>query len=386
MFFFFCSFFLTVFTSINNLGDPYRSSNYGVHSRAFELAVIEYFANLWKIDPNDAWGYVTCSGTEGNLHAMYVARECLPGAPVYFSVETHYSIAKACGFYRMEPCPIATLATGEMDIDAFRTQLIKNKELGHFTAIVNVNCGTTVKGGIDNLARVVKVLDEVIVHREQYHIHVDGALFAQILPHLPGATGVVPVHDFTFPVASISVSGHKMMGCPMPCGVIIHRRANIKKIEKHIAYLNSYDTTIMGSRNGQACLFMWLSIQKKGTKGFESDASLCIKRAKFLYEKLRTAGVKSQLNEFSNTVVLERPTDNAFIQRWQLACTGDIAHVVCMPSSSEQKLQEFFDEYMQTRANDRLLRQHEEAQKTILQLKAETEALKKELEEAKKKA
>ncbi len=27
---------------------------------------------------------------------MYVAREVLPGAPVYFSSETHYSIAKVC--------------------------------------------------------------------------------------------------------------------------------------------------------------------------------------------------------------------------------------------------------------------------------------------------
>ena len=40
------------------------------------------------------------------------------------------------------------------------------------------------EGGIDNLDDVVSVLDEVIKHREQYHIHVDGALFAQILPHL----------------------------------------------------------------------------------------------------------------------------------------------------------------------------------------------------------
>jgi hypothetical protein len=36
------------------------------------------------------------------MHAMIVARECLPGAPVYFSTQTHYSIAKSAGFYRME--------------------------------------------------------------------------------------------------------------------------------------------------------------------------------------------------------------------------------------------------------------------------------------------
>lgn len=67
---------------------------------------------------------------------MYVARECLPGAPVYFSTETHYSIAKSCGFYRMQPVPVNTLATGEMDVEEFRAKLIANKERGLFTAIV----------------------------------------------------------------------------------------------------------------------------------------------------------------------------------------------------------------------------------------------------------
>ena len=32
-----------------------------------------------------------------------------------------------------------------------------------------------------------------------------------------------------------------------------------------VEYLNSIDTTIMGSRNGHAALFMWYSLKKKGT-------------------------------------------------------------------------------------------------------------------------
>ncbi len=143
--------------SINNLGDPYRASNYGVHSRPFELEVVNYFAHLWNLPVEEAWGYVTCSGTEGNMHAMIVARECLPGAPVYFSTQTHYSIAKSAGFYRMEACPVETRETGEICIDDFRKKLQANKDRGIYTAIVNVNCGTTVRGGIDNLDEVVKV-------------------------------------------------------------------------------------------------------------------------------------------------------------------------------------------------------------------------------------
>lgn len=77
--------------------------------------------------------------------------------------------------------------------------------------------------------QVVAVLDDVIRDRERYFIHVDGALFAQILPFLSeDAKGKVPIHDFTRPISSLSVSGHKMMGCPMPSGVIVHRKQNIK--------------------------------------------------------------------------------------------------------------------------------------------------------------
>lgn len=47
--------------SINNLGDPFVPSNYGVHSRQFECSVIDFFAQLWKMPPNEYWGYGTLS-------------------------------------------------------------------------------------------------------------------------------------------------------------------------------------------------------------------------------------------------------------------------------------------------------------------------------------
>ena len=85
--------------SINNLGDPFQESNYGVHSRKFELEILEFFSKLWKI--NDYWGYVTNSGTEGNLQSILVARENFPDGILYASEESHYSIFKAAKFYRM---------------------------------------------------------------------------------------------------------------------------------------------------------------------------------------------------------------------------------------------------------------------------------------------
>ncbi|KAK6918181.1 Cation-transporting P-type ATPase, C-terminal [Dillenia turbinata] len=88
--------------SINNLGDPFIESNYGVHSRQFEVGVSDWFACLWEIEKNDYWGYITNCGTEGNLHGILVGREVFPDGILYASRESHYSVFKAARMYRME--------------------------------------------------------------------------------------------------------------------------------------------------------------------------------------------------------------------------------------------------------------------------------------------
>ena len=55
------------------------------------------------------------------------------------------------------------------------------------------------------------------------------------------------------------------------------------------------------------------------------------------------AGIKAERNELSTTVVLERPNED-FVQRWQLACEGDIAHVVVMPNITPPVIDAFVDE------------------------------------------
>ncbi len=250
--------------SINNLGDPYVTSNYGVHSRQFECSVIDFFANLWTIPENEYWGYVTTCGTEGNLHGILLARECHPDGILYSSSESHYSIFKAARYYRMDAKSIPTLPMGEIDYERLAQEIEKNIDR---PVIINVNIGTTVKGAVDNLDRILRILNMLGIPRERYHIHCDGALFAMMMPFVDYA----PEISFQKPIDSIAVSGHKMLGCPMPCGIALSRKEHVKKVEQRIDYLNSVDTTIMGSRNGQASLYLWYSLRKKGIAGIKRD-------------------------------------------------------------------------------------------------------------------
>jgi histidine decarboxylase len=83
--------------------------------------------------------------------------------------------------------------------------------------------------------------------------------------------------------------------------------------------LYSQDTTIMGSRNGQAAIAMWVALQRKGIDGLRADVVQCIDNAKYLKEMLDKENIPAWLNDFSTTVTFERPPE-VIVQKWQLAC------------------------------------------------------------------
>jgi len=264
---------------------------------------------------------------------------------VFSSSETHYSIFKAARYYRMDAVPIGTRPTGEIDYDELEVELAKNKKAGR-AAIINVNIGTTVKGAVDNLDRILRTLQTLGYKREEFYIHCDGALFAMMMPFVQWA----PEISFQKPIDSVAVSGHKMLGCPMPCGIALTRASHVKKVEQHIDYLNSVDTTIMGSRNGHAALHMWYALRTKGVDGIKAEVQHCMDTAKFLRDRLKEAGIHCRLNDLSCTVVMERPVDESFVKRWQLACESDIAHVGVMPNISESKIEVFVKEFKEQMA------------------------------------
>ena len=78
--------------------------------------------------------------------------------------------------------------------------------------------------------------------------------------------------------------------------------------------------------------------------------SHCMETACYLRDQItEVAGMSCRLNDLSSTVVLERPMDDDFVKRWQLACEEDIAHVVVMPNVTRQKIDHFVKELMEQR-------------------------------------
>jgi histidine decarboxylase len=145
---------------------------------------------------------------------------------------------------------------------------------------------------------VLDILKECGFTEDRFFIHCDGALFGMMMPFLKQA----PMVTFRKPIGSVSVSGHKFVGAPVPCGVVITRFKYVMALSSDVEYLNSRDATIMGSRNGHAPIYLWYTLTRKGYEGMRADVEKCMRNAHVLKDMLESAGVRTMLNELSNTV------------------------------------------------------------------------------------
>jgi histidine decarboxylase len=197
--------------------------------------------------------------------------------------------------------------------------------------IVFANIGTTMKGAIDDLSAIRSVFKDLAIHR--FYIHADAALAGMILPFLDNA----PPWNFTAGIDSLAVSGHKMVGSPIPCGIVLARRRHVDRIARHVEYVGSLDTTISGSRNGLTPLILWYAWQVVGPEGFRRKVRHCLAMADYAIRRLRDIGRHPWRHPHSITVVFERPSI-ACAERWQLAVQDDIAHLITMPQTTPERI------------------------------------------------
>ena len=103
-----------------------------------------------------------------------------------------------------------------------------------------------------------------------------------------------PLVTFQKPIGSVSVSGHKFVGAPVPCGVVITRTRYVEALANSIEYLNSRDATIMGSRNGHAPIYLWYTLTRKGYEGMRQDVERCLLNAHLLKVRIYLASATTR--------------------------------------------------------------------------------------------
>ncbi len=313
--------------SLNNIGDPFHPSTYGLGTRELECEVVHFFASLFKAPKDAYWGYVTNGGTEGNLYGLYLARELYPNGIVYFSEETHYSVAKNVHLLGMRHIMIRAQDNGEIDYEDLKESLKLRRDV---PAIIVANIGTTMKEARDDTVRISRILDDLVIGNR--YIHSDSAFcgtYAQFLTPKPA-------FDFTEGADSIAVSGHKFIGSPIPCGVVVARKRNVDRISNSIGYIGCMDATITGSRNGFAPLVLWYAIRTLGEEGMRKRLETSLALADYAVKTMNAKNIPAWRNPNSLTVVF--PVVSKEIEKkWQLA-TSEVSHLIVVPGVTKEHI------------------------------------------------
>ena len=312
----------------NNVGDPFGHSRYQANTHETEREVVGTIAELMRLSADEAWGYVTAGGTEGNMYGIYVGREMLREPIAYFSQDTHYSVLKSLHVLNVRNIMIRSQENGELDYDDLRESIRINRDK---PALIVANIGTTMKGAVDDLDRIRGILEELALPRA--YIHADAALSGMILPFVddPQPFG------FDSGIDSIAVSGHKMIGSPIPSGVVVTRREYTAQIGRAIEYVGALDTTLLGSRNAIAPVIIWYALTKHGREGFRRMVAQMLDIAEYAVQQFNAHRIPAWRAKNSATVVFQRPSPYVLFQ-WQLAPLGDIAHLITMPHVTREMI------------------------------------------------
>lgn len=316
--------------NLNNVGDPMVDSHCDMHSKYFERVVLSFFAELFHAPQKNWWGYVTNGGSEGNLYALYLARELYPDAMVYYSEATHYSVQKNIHLLNMSSIIVRCKENGEMDYEDLKEtiQLYRHKP-----AIILANIGTTMTEAKDDVTAIRTILKTYAI--KNHYIHCDAALAGPYLGLLQKGS-----FDFRFGADSITISGHKFIGSPIPCGVVLVKKSNKDRIGRSVSYIGTLDSTITGSRNAITPIFLWYAISHLGKEGLLQRAETSLLLAEYAVSELQRCGISAWRNKDSLTVVFPQPHQKV-CHKWQLASENGISHLICMPGVTKEHI-DFF--------------------------------------------
>jgi glutamate/tyrosine decarboxylase-like PLP-dependent enzyme len=204
-----------------------------------------------------------------------------------------------------------------------------------YVALV-ANVGTAMSEAVDDVRSITAILDGLAVTRRW--VHADAALAGIPLALLD--PDVRPGFDFVDGTDSAIVSGHKFVGAPVPCGVLVVRRSLRPYASREATYTGSPDSTLTNSRSGLAALGLWLTLRRHGIAGLRTRAEQARDVATYAHGRLVEIGWPAHRHPHAFTVVLATPPA-AVAQKWPLASQDGQSHIVCMPGVTREQIDAF---------------------------------------------
>ncbi|MFW5904112.1 MAG: tyrosine decarboxylase MfnA [Candidatus Saliniplasma sp.] len=236
--------------------------------------------------------------TEGNIIALWRARETSGKRKVLLPESAHFSFQKACNLLDMEPIYIPLDDEYRADVS-----VIEEKIDDETAAVVGI-AGTTELGQIDPIHEIAKISKDTF-------FHVDAAFGGFVIPFLKELGYGQIKYPFDFEnIDTYVLDPHKMGMSTIPLGLMFCKEGSPLSIES--PYLTGKDQkTIRGTRSSASIPAFWATLNYLGKDGYLKVIERCMDNTYHLIEMMGELGLESVIDPIMNIASFhhENPKD-----------------------------------------------------------------------------
>lgn len=241
-------------------------------------------------------GFTVSGATEGNITALWMARNVTRRKEVVVAKTAHFSVRKAADLLGMRCVEVGYDDAFRMDVDEVR------RAVGKDTAAVVALAGTTELGQVDPIDAIGGVC------AGRAFLHVDAAFGGFVLPFLEDLGARVPPWDFRVAgVSSLVLDAHKMGMATIPSSHLLVRRAeHFEEIAVESPYLTSvYQTSLLGTRNSAGVAAAYAAMRSLGREGYQKIVARCMRNTRTIADAAKKAGLELAIEPVMNILAVK---------------------------------------------------------------------------------
>ncbi|KYK21744.1 tyrosine decarboxylase MnfA [Thermoplasmatales archaeon SM1-50] len=318
-----------------NLGDPELCPG----TKKIESRFVAFISKLLYA-PKNSIGQIVSGGTEGNITAMWIAKQLSGKKEILLPQSAHFSFQKITSL--MDLKLIELPLTKEYVIDV--TQLKKN--ITKKTAAIIGLAGSTELGAIDPIPQLSDICSD-----EQIFLHIDAAFGGFVIPFLKKLQYNVPDFDFRLKgVSTISVDSHKMGYSVIPLGTLMIRNKNwLESISVESPYIScEKQAGILGTRSGAPVAAAYAVARYLGNEGYKNMVKSCMEVTKYTQKNITELGLDLVMEPAMNVLGVKLCKPGLIVKKlsdkgWRVNKVKRLSciRLVMMPQITKEIIDEF---------------------------------------------
>jgi len=318
-----------------NIGDPELFPG----TEQIKANLLSLIADMLHAPPT-ATGLIVSGGTEGNMTAMWLAKQLSDHREIVIPKSAHFSFEKIASMMDMKLVSVPLDDRYCMDAPQLK------KLIGQKTCAVVGTAGSTELGAVDPLPDISD-----ICYDEHLFFHVDAAFGGFVLPFLKKSSRNIPDFDFRLKgVSTISLDAHKMGYAAIPLGILMTRKRDWPSeisVESHCISAQK-QAGILGTRSGGPVAAAYATLSFLGNEGYTKVIENCMKLTRYTAKKIKDMGLPLVTDPMLNVIGVRlkhvhEVSDALTREGWKINRMAHLSsiRIVLMPQITQQHIDEF---------------------------------------------